>query len=326
MLALVIAVALAAPARAWPLNEMAVPLEAKDWQGVPVDFLKERGKVFVLLFVKPKQAESESALKEHTQVVKQRKQEGLETVLVVDQPKDAVDAWAKRLSKGEQFRIAVEESSRISTAYMAQQTPYAVVIDRDGRDIFEGQPERQRIQLALAIAGALDRPQTISPGQTSPRFRQAWSAYEHKDWKAAIAEAATIRDDPAVTPEDARDGKTFLAMIAAEGKKAEKAASAHIAEDDWYAAVTGLDEVAATFAGLPVADDAKKVAADLRGDAKAKKEIACGEVVHQALVLDKDGKRADATRKLEDAVKKWKGTRTADRAKKILGEWKGAKK
>ena len=324
--AVALALVLVASALASPVNEPAPALEAKEWVGAPLDWQKERGKVVLILFVTPRQKDSEAALKDQVDMLKRRGKDGLDTILVSDARKEDVDLWARTVARGSSWRIAVEAEGRISIAFMVQNNPFAVVVDRDGKDVFEGHALRERVLISKAIDEALDRPPTLQRGATSARLKPAWGAWDHHDWKAAVVTLTAVRDDPAATPEDTRDAKTLLWMVGVEGKKASRAALARAGQDEWYEAVLALDELAAAFAGLPVADEMKKLADDLRKDPKLKKELAAGEDLHKALALAKEGKMGEAEAKVKALESKYKGTKTAAGAKKKLDALKAGGK
>jgi hypothetical protein len=300
------------------VNQAAPKLEAKEWVGPPLDWSKERGKVVVLLFVQPRQPASDAALKDQADLMKQRGKDGLETLLVSDGRKSEVDLWSRSAARAGSWRIAIEEGGKISVQFMAQVTPFIVVVDRDGRDVFEGEAVRDRVLAAKAVADALDRPVTVRRDGMSARLKPAWAAIDAKDWKTAVKAAVEVRDDPASTAEEARDARSVLVLLAGHARKAQKDAQALLEGEDYYEAVLAFEAGAASFAGTAPADEMKKSADAIRKDKKLKTELSAGEEVHKALTA------SDPAGKLKAVIanSRYKGTRAVERAKQRLDELK----
>jgi hypothetical protein len=298
------------------LGEAPPALDAKEWIGRPLDWEERRGKVVVLAFIEPDVAASKQAIEEVADMLKADAKNGLEVCFVSQASRPAVEAYLARQKSHLSCPVAIDPGT-IRAYFKTTLTPFAAVIDRDGKIVFEG-PWGERVQMALAVKAALERPRTVVRARTSPRFAEAWKALDAKDTRAAVSELKRIEADG--EPKDRDDAAALLAKLEIEAKKKLGEADRSFAADEFLDAVEAYESIAFAYEGLDSAKKAAEAAKHMRSDPKTKKELEAGAAIREARALEKAGKAREAASKYRSIASKWKGTKSAEIAKKRAEE------
>lgn len=294
------------------------PLAPADWIGAPLEWDAERGRVVVLLFVEPENVPSKQAVTDLVGLAdaSDLARKGLRACLVTQSAKAAFQSYISRQKVPGSFSVAIDAAATIRTHFGTTETPFAAVIDRDGKIVWEGNAVADRIAYAEAVRSALAKPRTVPRHSTTPRFEPAWKAIEKKETRAAIAELVKILEAEDATPAEMADAEALLDRYRAEAAKKIAAARVADGQQDYAGALAGYDELATTYEGLSEAAEARDRAAALRKDRKLKKEIDAAEALIAARALEAAGDTKKALSEYKKIVSKWEGTRAADAAKK----------
>ncbi len=294
------------------------PLDgAREWIGPPLCWGEARGKVVVLALVEPGVSASQDALADVADMLATDAKNGLVGVFVTQASRAEAEAWLARAKPRPSVTVAIDDGS-IRGFFATTVAPFGCVVDRDGRVVFAG-PWARRIEIAEAVRGALERPRTVRRSATSERLAPVWKAIDAGDLPGAIAALKALRD----AGEDARDrddAHWLLRKIELDAKKAQAAADALFREHAYLDAVEAYEAIAAKYAGLAAAEAAAEAARTMRGDRKMKREIEAGAAIREARALEAAGKIKDAISKYRAAAARWKGTKSAEVAKKRAEE------
>jgi peroxiredoxin len=175
---------LGAMASAWALDlgEAAPELEVSGWaQGAPIKIADGAGKrVFVIEFVSTFKPECQAALTAAARLHEKYKAKGLEVVAVSTENVAEVKAYLAEHAMS--LRFAVDEDRNTSAAFVPekQDVPYAVVVDRAGAVVYQGDPSDGMEKLVDdVIAGRFDLKKAVEVRRLKNEMWTALRAYEY---------------------------------------------------------------------------------------------------------------------------------------------------
>jgi peroxiredoxin len=183
----VVCAALAAAASAWALElgEAAPELDVSGWaQGTPVKIQDGAGKtVFVIEFVSTFKPQCQTALAAAAKLYDRHRANGLKVVAVSTESVDEVKAYLADHKMS--LRFAVDEDRNTNAAFVPekQEVPYAVVVDRSGAVVYQGDPSEGMEKLvADVLAGKFDLKKAVEVRRLK---NEMWSALRANDYEKA---------------------------------------------------------------------------------------------------------------------------------------------
>ena len=297
---------------ATPVGSPPPPIEAKEWVGGPaLRWEAVRGKVVVLFFVEPDTPLAKQAVSDLAELARAGKEDFIGCIVTCG-PREKVQALvqATRIS----LVIALDDGT-VRSAFEAVMSPYAVVVDRDGKVAFEGSA-RLKVEVARAVDEATKRPRKIVRTSTTRRFAPVFDALDRKEYKTAIAELLAIVRAAGATEAERSDARSLLDAIAREASGALRAAEKLLEEKEYADALAALDFIAVEFEGITEAEKARARAEAVRGDRSLKRELEASSALREARALEASGDLPGALRGYRQVASKWRGTRAAERASK----------
>lgn len=173
-----------AAASAWALDlgEAAPELEVSGWaQGEPVKIADGAGKsVFVIEFVSTFKPECQKALTAAAKLREKHGAKGLEVVAVSTESVAEVKAYLADHALS--LRFAVDEDRNTNAAFVPekQEVPYAVVVDRAGAVVYQGDPSEGMEKLVDdVIAGRFDLKKAVEVRRLKEEMWAALRANDH---------------------------------------------------------------------------------------------------------------------------------------------------
>lgn len=219
-------------------------------------------------------------------------------------------------SKGAKYAYAYDKGGKLQRFFGVTGIPAAVLVDASGTILWQGHPGNLDEGLvAKATAGALPKPMW----EWSPATKGVKNALLKKQYKAAIEEAAKLTEaDGAAAIQSAIQGivKSKLELL-----------KASYAKGDFLGAETQAAGLQKELAGLPEAEEATKVAADIKANDKAAAVIKAQKQIAKirAGELRKKKEIEAAIEDLQKIQKANVGTFAAEEASELITRLRGGK-
>jgi hypothetical protein len=250
--------------------------------------------------------------------------QGLKVLALSDEPMDLVEPYVEQLD----LNFTVASGSGSNGPYGVTGIPHSVLIDAEGNIAWQGSPyDLSKAVLKKALKGA-KHPKTefMSVHLTAPvdaRVTKAADLAADGSLAGSLKEIDGISADEKATDVQKKDATTLKdaidKQVKALGDQAEKLAKARDPEQ----AIKVLDALAKEFPSTDVGAKAKKRIDEINADPKMKAEIDASKALDRLKDQIRPLKRDKAKPKIEEFVKKYEGTRAAERAKFQLQTIKG---
>jgi len=214
---------------------------------------------------------------------------GLSVIGVTDESVSLTEPWISA-NKAE-YAYAYDKGGKLSRYFGVDSIPRAVVIGADGTVLYNGHPMELKDEvLAKAVNGALAKPMW----EWSGAGKGVKGALLKRDYKGALDLATKL------TPADS--GPEILAAVQAMVKsKVENLRSAR-ARGDYLGAQSAASALQKELVGLPEADEAAKVVAELAADPKAL-EVIKGQQKLAKIEAKEPGKKKELQAAIDDLHK-----------------------
>ena len=201
--------------------------------------------------------------------------------------------------------------------------PHTFLIDAQGVLVWEGHPGGlTKGEIKKALKGAkrpkVDHLSVRVDGEVDKRVEKARALAADGELASALKEInAILADEKATDPQ--RTGATTLKdAIDAHGKLLASQAEALVKARDVGRAITVLESLSKEFSSSEIGAEAKKRIGEIGSDEKLKAELEAAKALERLKDQIRPLKKDKAKPKIEDFVKKYQGTRAADRAANLL--------
>jgi Glycogen debranching enzyme, glucanotransferase domain len=242
--------------------------------------------------------------------------QGLKVIALSDEPLDLVEPYVEQLD----LNFTVASGSGSNGPYGVTGIPHSVLIDAEGNVAWVGNPyELSKGVIKKALKGA-KHPKTdfMAVHLSAPvdaRVIKAADLAADGSLSGSLKEIEGISADEKATDAQRKDATTLKDAIDKHVKaladQAEKLAKARDPEQ----AIKVLDALTKEFPSTEVGAKAKKRIDEINADPKMKAEIDASKALDRLKEQIRPLKRDKAKPKIEEFVKKYEGTRAAERAK-----------
>lgn len=242
--------------------------------------------------------------------------QGLKVIALSDEPLDLVEPYVEQLD----LNFTVASGSGSNEPYGVSGIPHSVLIDADGNVAWQGSPYGlSKGIIKKALKGAR-HPKTefLSVHLTAPvdgRVSKAADLAADGQLSGALKEIEGIAADEKATDAQKKDGTALKDAIDKHVKalaaQADKLAKARDPEQ----ALKVFDALAKEFPSTDVGAGAKKRIDEINADPKMKAELDASRALDRLKDQIRPLKRDKAKPKIEEFIKKYEGTRAAERAK-----------
>lgn len=214
---------------------------------------------------------------------------GLSVIGVTDESPELTEPWIAE-HKAE-YAYAYDKGGALQRHFGIDSIPRAVIVDASGTVLFNGHPSAvDDVLLAKAVAGALPKPMW----EWSGAAKGVRSALVKRAYKSALEQAAKLSADD--------DGPAILAAVqAVVAGKAEQMKGA-FARGDFLGAQETATTLQKELAGLPEAEAAQRVLADLAAD-KQVQVVLEGQKKLRKIAAKDFGKKREVKGAIEDLQK-----------------------
>jgi hypothetical protein len=219
-------------------------------------------------------------------------------------------------SKGAKYAYAYDKGGKLSSYFGIRGIPAAVLIDASGTVVWSGHPGGiDESAIEKAVAGALPKPLW----EWSGAAKGVKNALLKRNYKKALEEAAKLGEDDG--------GPMIKSQIEGIVKSRVEGMKKAYDEGDYLEAETASKALVKELAGLPEADEAAKVAADLEANDQAQPILKAQRQVAKlaAAELSKRKEIDAAIEDLKDIAKKHPGTVAARQADALVETLRKAK-
>lgn len=224
------------------------------------------------------------------------------------------------------FPVIAGSTSR--EAYGVEGFPQTFLIDADGKVVWEGHPgDLSKAAIKKALKGA-KRPKgdflsVRIDGDEEARTSKARSLAQDGDLGGAVKEIDAILADPKSTDAQKQAAASDREQIDAHLKMLASQAEGFVKTRDVEKAVLVLEAIKKALPSADSATAAAKRLAQIAADEKLMKEVDAGKALLRLKDQIRPLKKDKAKPKIEDFIKKYEGTRAAERAAILLKKSKG---
>lgn len=242
--------------------------------------------------------------------------QGLKVIALSDEPLDLVEPYVEQLD----LNFTVASGSGSNGPYGVTGIPHSVLIDAEGNVAWQGSPNGlSKGVIKKALKGAKHpKSDFMAVHLSAPvdaRVSKAADLAADGSLASAQKEIDGVSGDEKATDAQKKDATTLKDAIdkhvKALGDQAEKLAKARDPEQ----ALKVFDALAKEFPSTDVGTKAKKRIDEINADPKMKAEIEASKALDRLKDQIRPLKRDKARPKIEEFVKKYEGTRAAERAK-----------
>jgi len=235
---------------------------------------------------------------------------------ISDESLDLVEPYVEQLDLG--FTVAA--GSNASDLYGVTGIPHSVLIDAEGNLVWQGSPHGlSKGVIKKALKGAkhpkADFLALRYAAESDPRVSKAADLAGDGDLASAYKEIDAILADPKATEEQRKDATAFKEAadkhVNALVIQAEKLVKAR----DPGNALKVLEGVAKELPDAEIGAKAKKRVEEIQADPKMKAELEAAKALDRLKDQIRPLKRDKAKPKIEEFVKRYEGTKAAERAK-----------
>jgi len=231
---------------------------------------------------------------------------GLSVIGVTDEPASLTESWIE--THGAAYAYAYDKGSQLARFFDVSSIPRAVIVDASGTVIFNGHPGQiDDALLAKAVQGALQKPLWEWTGDA----KAVKSALLKRDYKKALDLAAALGD---------ADGPEILACVQGLVKSQVEGMREARARGDFLGALTKAGALQKSLAGLPDAEEAAKLEAEIEADSAAM-EVVKGQKKLAKIVGKEPDKKKEwlaAIEDLEELREKYPGTFVEQEADRMI--------
>jgi len=229
------------------------------------------------------------------------------------------------LQNGLPFLVASGSSS--SGDYGVSGIPHSFLIDAEGKLAWHGNPaglSKGAVKKALKgakrpkgdfLAVRIDEP-------VDARGEKARKLAEDGELAAALKEVAAILADESATGEQKQGAATVQSAVEAHVALLTGQAEQFIKDRDLGKALTILEALGKEFGASETGEKSRKRVEEIHSDPQLKAEMEAAKAWTRLQDQIRELKPAKARPKIEDFVKKYTGTKAADRARAMLGPGK----
>lgn len=218
--------------------------------------------------------------------------------------------------------------STSSEAYGVEGFPQSFLLDADGKVVWEGSPfELTKGTIKKALKGA-KRPKgdflgVRIDGDEEARTAKARSLAQDGDLGGAVKEIDAILADPASTDAQKESAGAIREKIDAHLTMLSAQAEGFVKTRDVEKAVLVLEGIKKALPASESATAATKRLAEIAADPKLTEEVEAGKALQRLKDQIRPLKKDKAKPKIEEFIKKYAGTRAAERAAVLLKKSKG---
>jgi hypothetical protein len=242
--------------------------------------------------------------------------QGLKVLALSDEPLDLVEPYVEQLDLN--FTVAANSSS--NGPYGVDGIPHSFLIDADGNLAWEGSPyDLSKGVLKKALKGA-KRPKAdvLAVHLGAPVDAHASKAADlAADGQLAASgkEIDAILADEKAGEAEKKDATALKSAIDKQIQALEKQVDGLVKARDPENALRVLDALSKEFPSTDTGAKAKKRAEEINADPKMKAELDASKALARLKDQIRPLKKDKAKPKIEEFVKKYEGTRAAERAK-----------
>ena len=245
--------------------------------------------------------------------------QGLRVVALSDEETSLVEPYVDQLD----LPFLVGAGSTSNKAYGVEGIPHSVLIDPQGILVWEGHPgELSKADLKKALKGAkrpkVDHLSVRIEGDVDKRVEKARDLAADGELASAMKEVGSVLADGKSDEGAKKSAAALESAIDAHAKLLAGQAEQLLKAREVQRAITVLTDLSREFASSEVGAAAKKRLEAVNSDEKLKAELdaskAFDRLKDQIRPLKQDKKKP----KIEEFVKKYQGTRAADRAANLL--------
>jgi hypothetical protein len=242
--------------------------------------------------------------------------QGLKVLALSDEAVDLVEPYVEQLD----LNFTVAAGSHSSGAYGVTGIPHSVLIDAQGNVAWQGSPyELSKAVIKKALKGA-KRPKTDFlalhyAAEVDARVSKSVELAGDGELAAALKEADAVLADDKATEAQKKDATGLKDAIEKHVKALTDQAERLVKARDPDRAIRVLDGVAKELPSSEAGAKAKKRIDEINADPKMKAEIDAAKALERLKDQIRPLKRDKAKPKIEEFVKKYEGTKAAERAK-----------
>jgi hypothetical protein len=219
------------------------------------------------------------------------------------------------------FLVAAGSTS--NKAYGVEGIPHSFLIDAQGNLAWEGHPGGlSKGVVKKALKGArrpkVDYLSVRIDGEVDKRVQKARDLALDGDLSGASKEIDAILADERSTETQKTEATGLQSAIADHGQLLASQAEKLVKSKDVQRAILVFEGLSKEFGSSEIGASAKKRLGEIEGDKALQKELDAAKALERLKDLIRPLKKDKSKPKIEDFVKKYEGTRAADRAENLL--------
>jgi uncharacterized membrane protein YheB (UPF0754 family) len=246
------------------------------------------------------------------------KEKGLVVISMSPESAEVVKQYVQ--SRKDMIYPVAADSGETGNAYGVSGVPHAFLISHEGVVIWEGHPKSGELsdKVRDAVAAIPTDPFTEMQNEKdfSKRLKSALKDAIKRKFSSAVASSKKVLEDEKSSEKEKSDAKRVIDKIEETGKSELSTADSFSAKKWFY------EKIEKDFAGLDAAKTASEKIKEIEQNEAAKEEIKAGKALEKAKKALEEGNRTAAQKVLEDIIKKFPDTATAERAQELLKQLK----
>jgi hypothetical protein len=252
------------------------------------------------------------------------KEKGLVVISMSPESAEVVKRYVQ--SHKDMIYPVAADSGETGKAYGVSGVPHAFLISHEGVVIWEGHPKSGELsdKVRDAVSAIPVDPFTEMEREKdfSKRLKSALKDAIKRKFSSAVASSKKVLDNEKSSEKEKSDAKRVIDKIEETGKSELSTADSFSAKKWFYDALETLKKIEKDFAGLDAAKTASEKIKEIQQNEEAKEEIKAGKALEKAKKAIEEGNRTAAQKALEDIIKKFPNTATAERAQELLKQLK----
>lgn len=247
-------------------------------------------------------------------MAKEWKKKGLVVIGVSDESFDLIDGYVEK--HGIEFPIARLASGEFETAIGVSGFPTSAILNPKGELAWKGHPGSADGPLSKHMKGS--KRTALLPKE----FAGIEKALDKEDYPSAYEELNEFLGDAQLAPESKVAAEALVKYIDASANRLWTKGSAALEEGDYYTASLAFADLAENYEGIGSADEAAAKVAEFKKDKAIGNEIKGGAKLLSVAELTDEYEFDKAYKAYRSLAKKYKETRTGERAQAKADELK----